>query len=285
MIHFKTIIMKPFLIIILLISLNMQSQDLKIMTYNLRYDTQNDGENKWDLRKDFLAQQIQFYNPDFFGTQEGKLHQLKYLKNSLTDYEYVGRGRDDSENQGEFSALFYNKNKYKVLEQSTFWLSETPDKVSKGWDAAFERVCSYGLFQDMKTKEKFYVFNTHFDHMGEVARLKSADLIIDKIKTINTQKYPIMLTGDFNCEPNSKPYLYLTTQLNDSRSISKTKPFGPEGTFNNFEFQKPVTTLIDYIFTSKNNIEVLKFAVLSDTKDCKYPSDHLPVYAEISIIK
>lgn len=275
--------MKPLLLIILFFSLNLQSQDLKIISYNLRFDNQNDGENKWDLRKDFLAQQLHFYSPDFFGTQEGKLHQLQYLKNNLTDYDYVGRGRDDSENQGEFSALFYNKNKFKVIEQATFWLSETPDKVSKGWDAALERICSYGLFEDIKTKQKLYVFNTHFDHMGEVARLNSAHLIIEKINAINTQKFAVILTGDFNSEPDSKPYLYLASQMNDARSISKIAPFGPAGTFNNFEFHKPVTTLIDYIFTSKNNIEVLKFAVLSDSKDCKYPSDHLPVYAEISI--
>ena len=277
--------MKPLLIIILFFSLNVQSQNFKIISYNLRFDNQNDGENKWDLRKDFLAQQLQFYSPDFFGTQEGKLHQLQYLKNSLTDYDYVGRGRDDSENQGEFSALFYNKSKFKVIEQATFWLSETPDKVSKGWDAALERICSYGLFEDIKTKQKLYVFNTHFDHMGEVARLNSAHLIIEKINAINTKKYAVILTGDFNSEPGSKPYLYLASQMNDARSITKTAPFGPDGTFNNFEFHKPVTTLIDYIFTSKNNIEVLKFAVLSDSKDCKYPSDHLPVYAEISIKK
>lgn len=277
--------MKPILIIVLLFSLNLQSQNLKIMTYNLRLDTQSDGENKWDLRKDFLAQQIQFYNPDFFGTQEGKINQLQYLKQSLPEFDYLGRGRDDSEHQGEFSAIFYNKNKFNLIEHSTFWLSETPDKVSKGWDAALERICSYGLFEDFKTKKKFYVFNTHFDHIGEQARANSAQLIIEKINAINTKKYPIILTGDFNSEPNTKTYLYLTSQLNDARNVSKNKPFGPEGTFNNFEFNKPVTKLIDFIFTSKNNIEVLKFAVLSDSKNCKYPSDHLPVYAEISIVK
>lgn len=277
--------MKPLLLIILFFSLNIHGQNLKVISYNLRYDTEKDGENKWDLRKDFLAQQLEFYNPDFFGTQEGKLHQLQFLKNTLTNYEYLGRGRDDSENQGEFSALFYNKNKFKLIEQSTFWLSETPDKVSKGWDSAYERICSYGLFEDNKTKEKFYVFNTHFDHIGETARLNSAYLIIEKINTINTRNYPIILTGDFNSEPDSKAYLYLSSKLNDARTISKSKPFGPEGTFNNFEFHKPVTLLIDYIFTTKNNIEVLKFAILSDSKNCKYPSDHLPVYAEISLVK
>jgi endonuclease/exonuclease/phosphatase family metal-dependent hydrolase len=253
------------------------------MTYNLRYDNPNDGENKWDLRKNILSHQILFYNPDIFGTQEGKLHQLQYLDSTLTEYNYIGIGRDNSPNQGEFSAIFYNKNKFKVIKQSTFWLSETPDKVSKGWDANLERICTYALFEDVKTNQKFYVFNTHFDHIGETARTNSALLIIKKINEINKQNDPVVLTGDLNSEPDSKAYLYLSSQLNDSRKISKSEPFGPEGTFNNFEFHKPVTLLIDYIFTSKKNIEVLKFAVLSDSKNCKYPSDHLPVYVEFLI--
>jgi endonuclease/exonuclease/phosphatase family metal-dependent hydrolase len=255
------------------------------MTYNIRYDNPNDGENKWDLRKHFLSQQIQFYSPDILGIQEGKLHQLRYLDSILSHYSYIGRGRDNSENQGEYCAIFFNKNKFKILNESTFWLSETPNKVSKGWDANIERICTYALFEIIQTKQKFYVLNTHFDHIGAIARENSAKLIIEKINAINTQNYPVILTGDFNSEPNSNTYLYLSKYLNDTRFISKSIAFGPEGTFNNFEFHKPVITLIDYIFTSKNNIKVDKFAVLSDAKNCKYPSDHLPVYAELSLIK
>lgn len=278
--------MKSFLLsLMLFLSFNLQSQQLKIMTYNLRFDNPNDGENKWDLRKDFLCQQIQFYSPDIFGIQEGKLHQLQYLENSLPEYKYLGRGRDDSANQGEFSAIFYKKDNFKVIREATFWLSETPEKVSKGWDANFERICTYALFENIRTKQKFYVFNTHFDHIGETARRNSATLIIEKINSINKEHYPIILTGDFNSEPGSQAYQYLSSQLNDTRFMSKTTPFGPEGTFNNFEFHKPVTTLIDYIFIGKNNIEVQKFAVLSDSKNCRYPSDHLPVFVELNLLK
>lgn len=271
---------KYWLIIVLISALGF-SQNLKVISYNIRYDNPNDGENKWSLRKEFLAKQIQFYEPDFVGTQEGKLHQLHYIDSTLIDYNYIGIGRDNSENQGEFSALFYNSRKFKVVKQSTFWLSETPEKISKGWDAQLERICTYGLFEELKTKKQFYVFNTHFDHVGVAARLNSAKKIIEKITEINTNNLPLILTGDFNSEPSSEAYVYLATNLNDTKTISKSPSFGPTGTFNNFEFHKPVTLLIDFIFTSKNRVEVTKHAVLSDSKDGKYPSDHLPVYAEI----
>lgn len=256
-------------------------QGLKIMSYNLRVDFGGDGANNWEFRRDFLAGQLQFYEPDFIGTQEGKAHQLKFINSLLADYTFIGLSRDDSKTEGEFSALFYNHKKFKFLSGSTFWLSETPEKKSKGWDAAYERICTYGLFEDLKTKRQFYVFNTHLDHIGEKARTNSAQLIIDRIKVVNTKNLPVIVTGDFNSEPTNAAYQTIAAFLSDSKTISKIKPFGPSGTFNAFKFHEPVAVLIDYIFTSKNNIEVLKHAVLSDSKDCKYPSDHLPVYAEI----
>ncbi|MDI1255757.1 MAG: endonuclease/exonuclease/phosphatase family protein [Flavobacterium sp.] len=261
------------------------SQNLKVMTYNLRFDNPADGENQWKLRKEFLTGQIAFYEPDFFGTQEGKLHQLQYIDSTLTDYKWIGKGRDNSPTGGEYSALFYNAEKYKIIKQNTFWLSETPEKVSKGWDAMFERICTWGLFENIKTKKRFYVFNTHFDHVGEIARTNSAKLIYETITNVNAEKLPVILTGDFNSEVSSKAYFFLSSKMNDAKVISTTEPFGPSGTFNNFEFHKPVSLLIDYIFTSKNNINVLKYAVLSDSKDCKYPSDHLPVYVELEFKK
>ena len=267
----------------MLFSLIAKSQNLKVITYNLRFDNPADGENQWQLRKEFLTAQIAFYEPDFFGTQEGKLHQLQYIDSTLTQYKWIGKGRDNSPTGGEYSALFYNSHKYKVLKQATFWLSETPEKVSKGWDAMFERICTWGLFEDIRTKKRFYVFNTHFDHVGETARTNSAHLIYEKIIAINTEKLPAILTGDFNSEASSNAYKFISSKMNDAKTISKSKTFGPSGTFNNFEFHKPVTLLIDYIFTSKNNISVLKYAVLSDSKDCKYPSDHLPVYVELEL--
>jgi len=260
-----------------------QSQDLKIMSYNLRVDFGGDAENNWEFRRDLLAGQIAFYDPDFIGTQEGKLHQLQFIDSLLTDHAYIGISRDDSKTQGEFSAIFYNQKKFKLIAEGTFWLSETPERKSKGWDAALERICTYGLFEDIQSKKRCYVFNTHMDHIGELARTNSAKLIVAKIKAINTNNLPVIFTGDFNSEPTSAAYQTIVAFMDDSKSISKMKPFGPSGTFNGFKFHEPVTLLIDYIFTSKNNIEVKKHAVLSDSKDCRYPSDHLPVYTEITL--
>lgn len=252
------------------------------MTYNIRVDFGGDGENNWEFRRDFLAGQLQFYEPDFIGTQEGKAHQLQFIDSVLVDYGRIGISRDNSKTEGEFSAIYYDRKKFKPITDATFWLSETPDQKSKGWDAAYERVCTYGLFEDLKTKKRFYVFNTHLDHIGEVARKKGAQLILDKMAAVNAQKLPVILTGDFNSEPKSDAYQMIVKSMNDSKIVSQQKPFGPSGTFNAFQFHEPVTTLIDYIFVSKD-VAVLKYAVPSDSKDCKYPSDHLPVYAEIHL--
>ncbi|MCD6543775.1 MAG: endonuclease/exonuclease/phosphatase family protein, partial [Flavobacteriaceae bacterium] len=158
-----------------------------------------------------------------------------------------------------------------------------PEKPSRGWDAAYSRICTYGLFKDKKTKHKFWVINTHLDHIGVVAREQSVILILKKINEINVKNHPLIFMGDLNTEPDSKPISILKSELNDTKEVSIEKSFGPTGTFNAFKFNKPVTRLIDYIFISKNNkIKVLKHAVLSDSKDLKYPSDHLPVYIELS---
>ncbi|RZJ66643.1 MAG: endonuclease/exonuclease/phosphatase family protein [Flavobacterium sp.] len=272
--------MRPKFLLIFLLAFAASAQNIKVMSYNIRVDFGGDGENNWEFRREFLADQISYNEADFIGTQEGKLHQIKYLDSVLVDHAYIGRGRDNSETQGEYSAIFYNAKKFKLISQNTFWLSETPEKMSKGWDAALERICSYGLFEDKKSKKKFYVFNTHMDHIGEVARTNGAKLILQKINEINTKKLPVILTGDFNSEMTTGAYKSIVNELNDARNVSKTKPFGPAGTFSGFKFHEPVTLLIDYIFTS-GNIEVKKFAVLSDSRDCKYPSDHLPVLAEL----
>jgi len=273
--------MKVRLVLLLLFSTTIQAQKIAVMSYNIRVDFGGDGPNNWEFRRDFLAKQIQFYEPDFVGTQEGKAHQLQYIDSILTDYEFIGISRENSKTDGEFSAIFYNSKKFKLLNDATFWLSETPYKQSKGWDAAYERICTYGLFEDVNSKKRFYIFNTHLDHVGVVARTNGAKLILEKMKAINTKNLPVIFTGDFNSESDSEAYQLISNMLDDSKRISQSKPFGPTGTFNAFEFNKPVTLLIDYIFTSKNNIAVLRHAVLSDSKDCKYPSDHLPVYAEI----
>jgi len=207
---------------------------------------------------------------------------MKDLDSLLSDYDFVGVGRDDGNDKGEYSAIFYKSNQFKIISTSTFWLSQTPQKVSMGWDAVCHRVCTYALFENRITKKQFYVFNTHFDHVGAEARKNSAVLIIQKIREINTEMEPVILMGDFNMEENHESIHYISQYLNDSKSVSSSKPFGPTGTFNGFNFNQPVTERIDFIFVSPE-IQVNKYAVLSDSEACRYPSDHLPVLVILNL--
>ena len=244
------------------------------MTYNIKYANENDGENSWSKRKDWITEQIRFYKPDVLGVQEAVNAQIEYFTGKIKDYSYVGVGREGGK-EGEFSAILYNKEKLEVLENDTFWLSSTPDKVSKGWDADFNRICTFALFQEKESGIKFYVFNTHFDHVGDTARLESSKLIINKIRELNKQDLPVFLMGDFNLEPDSEGIQLLSGYLKKSREKAMYS-FGPEGTFNGYNFQEPVTRRIDYIFTNEK-VKVKNYAVLSDSKDMRYPSDHFPV--------
>lgn len=256
---------------------------VRAMTYNLRLDVSSDGENKWDNRKNLLAKQIEFYEPDFLGVQEALPQQMHYLDSTMTAYDFIGVGRDDGKEKGEFSAIFYNKSKFKVVQQSTFWLSQHPDKPGLGWDAACNRVCTYGLFENLKTKKKFWIFNTHFDHIGTIARMESAKLILAKIKELNKANYPFVLTGDFNLTEDNESIKKITETLYDAKKVAKLN-HGPEGTWNAFDFSKPVTERIDYIFIPKDkNVSVKKYATLSDNKNLRYFSDHLAVLADIEI--
>lgn len=261
------------------------AQSLKVMSYNIRLDVAIDGDNAWPFRKDYLTSQIQFYEPDIFGVQEAKPNQVIDIANALSQYSYVGVGRE-GEGNGESSNIYYKKDRFLLKETNTFWLSETPDKISKGWDAAFNRVCTYALFNDTATNKFIWVFNTHLDHIGEAARTNGIQLILNKIAELNTQNYPVIFMGDFNSEPNTERIISLKNQMNDCSGISEEKPFGPSGTFNGFIHNEPVKLLIDYIFISKNNtLKVQKYAILSDSKELKYPSDHLPVFVKLSYIK
>ena len=274
--------MKKLLTIICLISgMMLSAQELSVMTYNIKLDYPKEGENSWSNRKPFFINQIKFYSPDIFGVQEAMPNQMKDMGNLLENYNHLGVGRDDGKDEGEYSAIFYKKSKFKVLKSSTFWLSETPNEVSMGWDAVCNRICSYALFEDIVSGKKIWFFNTHFDHVGVEARKNSAVLIVEKIKEINTENLPVILSGDFNMEDTHESIQIIEQELKDSKDIAKLV-FGPNGTFNNFEFDKPVTIRIDFIFVSPK-ITVNKYAVLSDSWDCKYPSDHLPVFISVDL--
>jgi len=252
------------------------AQTNSAMTYNIKYDNKNDTLNHWDKRKSKLVQLINHYQPSFVGTQEGLHHQVQYLDSSLVHYNFVGVGRKDGKKKGEYSALFYDKNHFTLLSSSTFWLSEAPDHPSVGWDAALERVCSYGLFEENKTSKKIWVFNTHFDHIGKEARSNSVKLILQKMKQLNPNNNPVLLLGDFNLHPNEAPIGIIKSQMDDGLEISETPFFGPPGTFNGFE-NKPITRRIDYIFSKRVNVksyEHIDHRLHSD----RHISDHLPVF-------
>ncbi|WP_026755324.1 endonuclease/exonuclease/phosphatase family protein [Sediminibacter sp. Hel_I_10] len=257
-------------------------QNISVMTYNIKLDYPKEGKNSWNNRQDFMMNQIKFHAPDIMGVQEALPNQMKDIDRLLPKYSFIGVGRDDGDDEGEYSAIFYNTETSEVLENGTFWLSETPSTVGMGWDAVCNRVCTYGLFKNNVTNQKFWVFNTHFDHVGEVARMESVHLILRKIKELNVENLPVVLTGDFNLEPNTKNIALITEELDDSKAVSDLS-FGPEGTWNGFNFDQSVTRRIDYVFVSKSKISVEKYAVLSDSWDLKYPSDHLPVYVEFKI--
>tara|TARA_R110002050_G_scaffold274106_2_gene418387 strand:+ start:22390 stop:23232 length:843 start_codon:yes stop_codon:yes gene_type:complete len=271
-----------FLFLLVILSLNAVAQEMNVMTYNIRYNNPEDGENVWSNRKEFVCQLIQFHEPDVFGLQEAMVDQVHDIAETLPQYSWVGVGRIDGKEEGEYSPVFFNAEKYKLLGSGNFWLANDCTKPSFGWDAACIRVCTWTLLSENHSKQKFMVFNTHFDHVGDVAREESAKLVIEKIKEINTKNLPIILTGDFNLFDDSAPIKTIKTELLDSKEISAQKPYGPEGTFNGFDFTNPLERRIDYIFVN-DQVEVKKYAVLSDSKNLHYPSDHLPVFTEIRL--
>ncbi|MBS1496570.1 MAG: endonuclease/exonuclease/phosphatase family protein [Bacteroidetes bacterium] len=276
---------KIFVVFIFVFALNKLSsaQQLKVMTYNMRLALASDKEDDWEHRKEMFAGMIGFYDPDFFGVQEALPQQVNYLETNLNKYKHIGIGRDGV-NKGEASAIFYLASKFQLLQSNTFWLSETPGAISKGWDASYIRICTYGLFKDKKSGKKFWVFNTHLDNDGKVARAKGLELILKRMDSLNTSNLPVILTGDFNTAPNTDVITNLKTKMNDTKDICTSKPFGPAGTFNGFKYCEPVQDKIDYIFVSKiPAITVSKFAVLNNSINMHYPSDHFPVYAVIKI--
>jgi len=266
--------------ILFTISSNIYSQPHSIISYNIRYDNNWDIENSWKIRRNKISQILVQYSPSIIGIQEGLLNQVQYIDSSLIDYDYVGVGRDDGKKKGEFCAIYFDTTRYVLLKNSTFWLSETPDTISVGWDAALERICTYGLFKDRITKEELLVFNTHFDHIGVVAREKSSELILKRINKINHRSLPVILMGDFNSIPNSSPVKEIKTELSDALQISLEKLQGPRGTFNGFNEDLPIEKRIDYIFT--NDLKVLSYTHINDRlNNNRHISDHLPVMIKI----
>lgn len=274
---------KSIFIFLLLIPTVLFSQQMNIVSFNIRYNTPNDGENAWPNRIGMVTGLLKFHDADIFGLQEALHGQILDVKNELPGYEWFGVGRDDGKKGGEFSPIFYNKTKFNLKDHGTFWLSETPEKPSKGWDAALNRIVTWGIFESKETGKEFMVFNTHFDHVGVEARKNAATLIHEKIEDMVPAGTPVILTGDFNLTPDQEPIQMLSEYLDDSRMVTLEPPYGPVGTYNGFDINADLSSRrIDYIFV-KGNLEVVKYAALSEIKDKRFPSDHLPVFAKIKL--
>lgn len=248
------------------------------MSYNIRYDNPADGTNNWHERKQDVVCLLDYYQPGVFGLQEGLVHQLEFIAEELEDYTYIGVGRNDGKAKGEFAAIFYDTARYEWIDGGTFWLSETPDMVSVGWDASMERICTFAKFRDKKGKNVFWVFNAHYDHVGEQSRIMASKLIKSKIANLNVQNDPVIVMGDFNCLPDSQPIAELKNGLTDAGQ----NIYGPNGTFNAFDPNHKLDQRIDYIFVS--GFRVLRYAHVDDRRPGGlWVSDHLPVLLEAEI--
>ena len=258
---------------------------LNVMTFNIRYATMNDSANAWLYRKDKVASQILFHDTHILGVQEALYGQITDLVPRLPNFKYVGVGRDDGKYKGEWSAIFYDATRLTVLENQTFWLSQTPSVAgSKSWDAAITRIVTWAKMQDRLTNQVFYVFNTHFDHIGKVARRESAKMLLDSVRAI-AGDIPAIITGDFNAHPEDEPIQVVMDSTNpkallDTKALSQSGHFGPTGTFNGFKSKETHEQPIDYIFINKK-MTVLQHATLSQTWGGLFSSDHFPVFARV----
>lgn len=253
---------------------------VKAMSYNIRFDNPNDGDDAWPQRKDLLIGQIQFYAPDVIGMQEVLKSQLDTMDARLPQYTWVGVGRDDGEAAGEFSPVFYRDDRFEALQSGTFWLSPTPGRVSKGWDAALPRICTYVQLRERETDRTFWFFNTHFDHVGQTARVESIGVIKAHIEALNTTGAPVLISGDFNVQPQDAPMRIMRQDFADAWQHSSIPPYGPTGTFNGFQADHPLDRRIDYLYYSPGDWQVLRIAHLSMLRAGHFPSDHLPVFGE-----
>lgn len=270
-----------------------QTHQLNLATYNLRYDNADDiaQGNGWKQRQPEIVRIIRFYGFDLFGTQEGLIHQLRQLKDSLPGFDFTGVGRDDGKEKGEHAAIFYNTSRFRLLDKGTFWLSPNTEKPEKGWDAALPRICSWGRFKELKTGFTFYFFNLHMDHIGVISRRESARLVLELIRK-KAGALPVILTGDFNADQHEAPYAMIQSSglLQDAYTATDVR-WAPSGTFNAFDTRRCSDNRIDHIFLTKT-FRVTRYGILNNTYTIcpgapdsshtavqKFPSDHFPVMA------
>ncbi|HET9431504.1 MAG TPA: endonuclease/exonuclease/phosphatase family protein [Chitinophagaceae bacterium] len=275
--------------ILLFVFFSIRCQDLNVMTFNIRLNTPADSMNAWPFRKDKVNSQVIFHKVHVLGVQEALNDQVLDLQAGLPHFRFTGGGRDDGKAKGEYSAIFYDTARLQLLRSNTFWLSLTPEQPgSKSWDAAITRIVTWAEFRDRKTKQNFFVFNTHFDHIGQIARRESALLLKKEVHRI-AGKIPVIVMGDFNARPAEEPIQVLLDKkdslyLMDSKELSLAPHYGPMGTFNGFKSKERDDQPIDYIFV-KDGWKVLQHATISQTWEGRFASDHFAVFGVFRLNK
>ena len=253
-----------------------ETPELKVMSYNVRMGVAKDGTNSWQHRCPATIAMLDDQKPDVFGVQEAFDFQIEFIEEFAEDYKSVGVGRDDGKTKGEYMSIFWNKKRVKLLKWGTFWLSETPDVPSKGWDAHCRRTATWALMKDKKTGKKFYFVNTHLDHKGKEAQKNGLKLIVDRIDAINPQGYPMVLTGDFNMTPDNTNLAELDSRMQSVRKIAQKTD--NHDTFNGWGKGKGV---IDYIYVSGFSSYPEYQTITKKYADRKFVSDHYPISATL----
>ncbi len=264
--------------------------DVRVMSFNIRYGTAKDGENHWDLRKEFLVETIRTFAPDLLGTQETLGFQKEFLATQFPEFENLGVGRSNGDEDGEMTALFYRKDRFEKLAGGHFWLSETPDQVgSISWDSSLPRMVTWVKLHDRRSDNAAAIlfFNTHFDHRGVVARIESAKLLRQQIEIIGGND-AVIVTGDFNAEEGGKPYQTLFGDLDgvaspivDSYRVSHPKREPNEGTFSGFTAKSVTGPRIDWIGLT-NDWQITSADIDRTSRNERTPSDHFPVTAVVN---
>lgn len=254
------------------------AQSVDVMTFNIRLDNTEDKGNSWTdgNRKERVKQLLRSEKPMIFGVQEALHHQVMFLEKNFPNYQRVGVGRDDGNQKGEYVAIFFDKERFQLLDSGNFWLSETPEIPSLGWDGTCCNRITTWVKLRYKTND-FFVFNTHFDHEGRVAQRESAKLILQKIKEINSSNNPVIVMGDFNITSDNEGIIFMKKELIDTYQTYKNIP---KGTFTAFKLNEEPTERIDYIFISKG-LRSKKYKIIDKKIDGLYPSDHFPVRTRI----
>jgi endonuclease/exonuclease/phosphatase family metal-dependent hydrolase len=281
--------MKPLLIFLTLVLLTTpavaDSNSLKVMSYNIRCGLCEpaDSPNHWSKRKFLIAHLIKIHNPDVVGLQEAEIFQAEDLVKMLEDYAWVGVGRDDGKKKGEANVILFRKSHFTLEQQKTLWLSPTPKKVSRGWDASYNRTISILTLKNIHTGNTINFFNTHFDHQGVMAQQESATLLINELKKMPST-IPLILTGDFNITANNKVYSSIINAgiVSDAEQTSLSKSTGGTVTYNDFGKTAEPDKKIDYVFTNKV-VKVLSHHIDATIYNNLYPSDHYPIIVELEM--